>query len=259
MGRRRFNVFCWVSASVTHAGPWKLNCKENSVTSASGQRGESVCKSPVQSNLNPQFGFVFMCFLKICLCLLSSDFLTLIFIIITTLFYPHFFLFSALLWGAGGAFIISICWLIFMHVSAPSLLCFDWLSRVKNAKTHLNLAARVEGRSVTIPPHCCYLHKLTRLGQDLVSWMSWWFLKNPNLISSPVRLGCSSALICMNMYKHLFLTFKGLTAESVTCFRIAVGGVFSALLRVELFIIIIIMCWGAQHTELMSILKAKLA
>ncbi len=84
-------------------------------------------------------------------------------------------------------------------------------------------------------------------------------LKNQNLISSPVRLGCSSALICMNMYKHLFLTFKGLTAESVTCFRIAGGGVLSALPGAELFIIIIIVCWGARRTELMSILKAKLA
>lgn len=61
------------------------------------------------------------------------------------------------------------------------------------------------------------------------------------------------------MYKHLFLTFKGLTAESVTCFRIAVGGVFSALPGEELFIIIIIMCWGARCAKLMSILKAKLA
>lgn len=45
----------------------------------------------------------------------------------------------------------------------------------ENAKTHLNLAACVEGRSVTIPPHGCYLHKLTRLGQDLDFWMSRWF------------------------------------------------------------------------------------
>lgn len=63
----------------------------------------------------------------------------------------------------------------------------------------------------------------------------------------------------MNMYKHLFLRFKGLTAESLTCFGIAVGGVFSALPGVELFIIIIIMCCGARCTELMSILKAKVA
>lgn len=63
----------------------------------------------------------------------------------------------------------------------------------------------------------------------------------------------------MNMYKQLFLTFKGLTAESVTCFRIAGGEIFLAAPGGELFIIIIIMCWGAHHTELMSILEAKLA
>lgn len=74
----------------------------------------------------------------------------------------------------------------------------------------------------------------------------------------------------MNMYKRLLLSFKGLAAESGTCFRMTVGA-FSAQPGVELFIIIIIMCWrgglgwagwgwgGTQHPELMTILKVKVA
>lgn len=81
-------------------------------------------------------------------------------------------------------------------------------------------------------------------------------LKNQNLISSPVRLSCSIELIRMNMYKRVFLSFKRLAAESVTC-SIAGGGVFrlhQGRITYHYYLVLA----GAHHTELISILKAKL-
>lgn len=105
----------------------------------------------------------------------------------------------------------------------PPPLCFHRLSRVQMSKKHLHVGRCSDERAATIPQHRCYLHELTRSRQNLELLNVMTVLKNRNLISSPVRLECSSAFISMNMYQHLFLTFTGLTAEAATCFRIARG------------------------------------
>lgn len=137
-----------------------------------------------------------------------------------------------MVWFLYSTLLESVTLIILLTLNISIFVLCDLSVSCENAKTYLHLARLFEGR----PPPCVFILTwllFTEANKDRTGFLLLnvrAVLKNQDLISSPVRLRCSRALICMNMYKHLFLTFKGLTAKPGTCFRTAAGQVFWAQL-----------------------------
>lgn len=111
------NAVHWVGTSVTHTQVLETSTAKKTqspLLQDGGVHSETVWMYFCAS-LYPNFNVIFHYYHNIS---------------VTSPFFP----FTALLRGAAGAFIISICRLIFMHTSAQSQLCFDWLSPVKMPK-----------------------------------------------------------------------------------------------------------------------------
>lgn len=119
---------------------------KKTITSVSGGRGESEV----------QFETTFICrFFEF-----LSPFACCVPVFDINLYYYHNIILTpsfSLLKGACCAFIISICWLIFMHTTAPFLFCFDWLSQVKMPK-HIFIWIVVSRGAVLQFPHIVVIY-----------------------------------------------------------------------------------------------------